>query len=158
MKDIDKVAGKGFNIPKRYLAAAYLLVTVVLAFGIGISFWMRDWMWLARFGAFLVCMAMIFEVTGILERYVKKIIGIAEGVTAEIVLMQVKRRAHLYGVTSETSEMHINEISEKEHARRLIFANEVIRSVISKKIQKHEFIVASVGTMLWAFADLLNKL
>lgn len=141
-----------------FRAAAYLLVTFVLAFGIGLSLWTRDWTWLARFGAFLVCMAMIFEVTGILEKYVKKIIGIAGDVTAGVVLMQVKRRAHLYGVTSQTSELHINEISEKEHARRLIFANEAIHSAISKKIRKHEFVMASVGTMLWAFADLLNKL
>lgn len=157
MRDIDQVAAKGFNIPKRYLAAAYLLVTVVLAFGIGISFWTRDWMWLARFGAFLVFLAMIFEVTGVLEKYVKKVMSITEGVTVEVVLMQVKRKPHLYGINSKTSEPHIIEISEKEHKRRLALANDVIKSTISKKIQKHAFVVASIGTMLWAFADLLNK-
>ncbi|UVM02032.1 hypothetical protein LOY41_12315 [Pseudomonas atacamensis] len=158
MRDIDEVMSKGFNIPKRYLAAAYLFVTMVLAFGIGISFWTRDWMWLARFGAFLVFLAMISEVTGILDKYVKKIMSLAQGVTVEVVLMQVKRKPHLYGINPKTSEQHIIEISEKEHKRRLALANDVIQRILSKKIKKHAFFVASVGTMLWAFADLLNKL
>ena len=158
MKAIDEIAGKAFNIPTHYVVAAYLLVTIVLAFGIGISFWLRDWMWLARFGAFLVCLAMMFEVTGILEKYVNKAMSIVEGITVEVVLMQVKRLPHLYGINSQTSDQQINEISEKEHKRRLILANDVIRSTISRKIQRHEFFVALVGTLLWAFADLLNKI
>jgi len=158
MKAIDEIAGKAFNIPTHYVVAAYLLVTIVLAFGIGISFWLRDWMWLARFGAFLVCLAMMFEVTGILEKYLNKVMSIVEGVTVEVVLMQVKRLPHLYGINSQTSDQQINEISEKEHKRRLILANDLIRSTISRKIQRHEFFVALVGTLLWAFADLLNKL
>lgn len=158
MKSSDEIAEKAFNIPTLYVTVAYLLVTIVLAIGVGLSIRLGDWMWLARFGAFLVCLAMIFEVTGILEKYVTKVMSIVEGVTVEVALMQVERLPHLYGINSETSDQQINEISEKEHKRRLILANDVIRSTISRKVQRHEFFVALAGTLLWAFADLLNKI
>lgn len=158
MRSIDEVANKAFQIPVLYVAAGYLLMTVVLAIGIWLSIWFDDWLWLARFGAFLVCLAMMFEATGVLDRYVKKVMDIAGGITDEVVLMQVKRLPHLYGINSETNAQKIQEISEKEHRRRLVYTGDVIRSTISKKVQRHEFFVASVGTLLWAFADLLNKL
>lgn len=158
MKPIDEIAQKNFRIPKRYVIAGYLLTAAVLAIGTWLSIQLDDWMWLARFGAFLVCLAMMLEVTGVLERYVKKIFGVVEDATADVVLMQVKRRPHLYGVFSETTAQQIQEIAEKEHKRRLRYADDLMCNTIARKVQKHEFILASVGTLLWAFADLLNKL
>ncbi|APV42138.1 hypothetical protein PFAS1_23470 [Pseudomonas frederiksbergensis] len=158
MNPVDEVANKSFHIPTHYVVAGYLLMVVVLAIGTWLSIRLDDWTWLARFGAFLVCLAMMFQVTGALDRYINKVIGLVDGVTAEVVLMQVKRLPHLYGICSETKAQQIQEISEKEHRRRLTHAADVIRSSISRKVQRHEFFVASVGTLLWAFADLLNKL
>jgi hypothetical protein len=100
----------------------------------------------------------MFEITGVLERYVLRVFGIVEGVTAEVVLMQVKRLPHLYGVCSEYTDQQIEEIAAKEHRRRLKSLDDLMRSILAQKVQKHEFLVASVGTLLWAFADLLNKL
>ena len=158
MKPIDEIAQKTFRIPKRYVIAGYLLTAVILAIGTWLSIRLGDWMWLARFGAFLVCLAMMLEVTGILERYVKKVFSVVEGATAEVVLMQVKRLPHLYGVFSKTTAQQIQEIAEKEHRRRLKDADDRMRNAIARNVQRHEFILASVGTLLWAFADLLNKL
>lgn len=158
MRPLDEIAQKAFRIPKRYVITGYLITTAVLAIGTWLSIQLDDWMWLARFGAFLVCLAMMFEVTGVLERYVKNIFGVVEGATVDVVLMQVKRRPHLYGVSSETTTQQIQEIAEKEQKRRLKSADDLMRNAIARKVQKHEFILASVGTLLWAFADLLNKL
>lgn len=158
MNSNDEIAEKVFKIPILYVATAYLLVTIVLAIGVGLSIKLDDWMWLARFGAFLVCLAMMLEATGVLERYVNRVFGIVEGVTAEVVLMQVKRLPHLYGICSETTAKQIQEIAEKEHRRRLKYADNLMRNIIAKKVQRHEFFLASAGTLIWAFADLLNKL
>lgn len=158
MTPIDEVAHKTFRIPVQYVAAAYLPMLAVLAIGSWLSLQFNDWLWLARFGAFLVCLAMMFEVTGVLERYVQRVFGIVEGVTAEVVLMQVKRLPHLYGICSEYTDQQIEEIAAKEHRRRLKNLDDLMRSTLAKKVQKHEFFIASVGTLIWAFADLLNKL
>lgn len=158
MKPFDEIAQKAFRIPKRHVITGYLITTAVLAIGTWLSIQLDDWMWLARFGAFLVCLAMMFEVTGVLERYVKNIFGVVEGATVDVVLMQVNRRPHLYGVSSETTTQQIQEIAEKEQKRRLKYADDLMRNAIARKVQKHEFILASIGTLLWAFADLLNKL
>lgn len=158
MKSLDDVATKAFKIPLPYVLTGYLLASCVVVIGIGLSVALGDWMWLARFGAFLVCLAMMLEATGVLERYVNRVFGIVEGVTAEVVLMQVKRLPHLYGICSETTAKQIQEIAEKEHRRRLKYADDLMRNTIARKVQRHEFFLASVGTLIWAFADLLNKL
>ncbi len=158
MTSNEEVANKAFHIPRHYVAVGYLLVFAVLASGAWLSIRLDDWGWLGRFGAFLVCLAMMMEITGVLERYVKRVFGVVEAVTAEVVLMQVKRLPHLYGVNRQTTAQQIQEIAAKEHRRRLKQADELMRNAIAKRVQKHEFIVASVGTLLWAFADLLNKL
>lgn len=158
MTPIDEVASKAIRIPTHYVVTAYLPILAVLAVGAWLSIHCNDWLWLARFGAFLVCLAMMFEITGVLERYVQRVFGIVEGVTAEVVLMQVKRLPHLYGIRSEYTDQQIEDIASKEHGRRLKNLDDLMRRTLAKKVQKHEFIIASIGTLLWAFADLLNKL
>lgn len=158
MKPISALADQLFRIPMWHLVGGYTLAALVLSFGIGLSIYLHDWMWLARFGAFLVCLALMFEITGLPERFVGKALAIAEKATEETVLKQMLKRSYLYGITSETTDEQLSVIFEKEHRRRLVFTSDAMTNAIKKKIQKHEFIVASIGTMLWAFADLLNKL
>lgn len=158
MKPTAALADKLFQIPTWHLIGGYALAALTLSLGIGLSIYLHDWMWLARFGAFLVCLALMFEITGRSEQFVKKALAIAEKATEEIVLEQMLKRSYLYGITTETTNEQLSVIFEKEHRRRLAFTSDAMTSAIKKKIQKHEFIIASLGTLLWAFADLLNKL
>lgn len=158
MTPIDEVASKAFRIPGHYVAVGYLVILAVLAIGAWLSVRQDDWGLLGRFGAFLVCLAMMLEITGVLERHVKRVSTVVESTTAEVILMQVKRLPHLYGVSPQTTAQQIQEIAAKEHRRRLKQADELMRNAIAKKVQKHEFIIASIGTILWAFADLFNKM
>lgn len=158
MKRPEAFADQLFRIPTWHLVGGYGLATLTLSLGIGLSIYLRDWMWLARFGAFLVCLALMFEITGLPERFVARALAIAEKATEETVLKQMLKRGYLYGITTETTDEQLSVIFEKEHRRRLAFTSDAMTNAIKRKIQKHEFIIASLGTLLWAFADLLNKL
>lgn len=158
MKPTAALADKLFQIPTWHLIGGYTLAALALSLGIGLSIYLRDWMWLARFGALLVCLALMFEITGLPERFVGKALAIAEEMTVETVFKQMLKRSYLYGITAETTDEQLSLIFEKEHRRRLAFTSDAMTNAIKKKIQKHEFIIASIGTLLWAFADLLNKL
>lgn len=158
MRSIDEVANKAFQIPTLYVVAGYLLMVVVLAVGTWLSMWLDDWTWLARFGAFLVCLALMFEVTGLPESFASKVIAITEEATVETVFRQVMKHPYLYGVSPDTSDEQLANIFDREHRRRLMLTKDVMLGTIRKKIQRHEFCVATLGTLLWAFADLLNKL
>lgn len=70
----------------------------------------------------------------------------------------MRKNSYLYGITPETTNEQFIVIVDKEHQRRLTLMNDLMINTIKKKIPNHEFIVASLGTLLWAFADLLNKL
>ncbi|MDT3230937.1 MULTISPECIES: hypothetical protein [unclassified Pseudomonas] len=157
-KSAEAAAAEVFKIPTHYVFYAYVLTTLALAFGVGLSVHFSDWMWLARFGALLVCLALMFEVTGLPEQFVNKTMDLTEGITAQTVFNQIMNRRYLYGVTDDTTDEQLSLIFDREHRRRLIVAKEIMIETIRKKIQRHEFFVASIGTLLWAFADLLNKL
>lgn len=158
MSPTAALADKLFQIPTWHLIGGYALAALTLSLGIGLSIYLHDWMWLARFGAFLVCLALMFEITGLPERFIGKALAIAEEATVETVFKQMLKHSYLYGITAETTDEQLCIIFDKEHRRRLAFTSDAMTTAIKKKIQKHEFIIASLGTMLWAFADLLNKL
>ncbi|WP_395602209.1 hypothetical protein AB4P97_05820 [Pseudomonas sp. A1230] len=157
MRSNTKPAKKLFKIPTHYLASGYLLTVLILALGISLSLYLNDWMWLGRFGAFLVCLALMFEVTGLPEKFVNKAVEMAEEITIETVFHQMMKHNYLYGISPETTDEQLAVIFDREHRRRLILTSDLMINTIKQKIQKHEFFVASVGTILWAFADLLNK-
>lgn len=157
MKSIDEVANEVFKIPKGYVITVYLLVTAVLAVGVVLSIRYSDWVILARTGAVLILLAMLCEITGLPERFISRVMTAAESITSPIVLMQVKRLPYLYGVASGASEDQIAEITQKELRRRIKDAKEAFHKALAVKIKKHQFGIASLGTLLWAFADLLNK-
>lgn len=158
MKPTAALADRLFQIPTWHLIGGYSLAALALSLGICLSIYLHDWMWLARFGAFLVCLALMFEITGLPERFVGKALAIAEEATVETVFKQMLKHSYLYGITEETTDEQLSIIFDKEHRRRLAFTSNAMTNAIKKKIQKHEFIIASIGTLLWAFADLLNKL
>lgn len=158
MKSIDDVANEVFKIPKGYVISVYLLVTALLAIGVALSIRYSDWVILARAGAVLILLAMLCEITGIPERFINKVMTAVESITPSIVLMQVKRLPHLYGVASETSEEQIAEITQKELRRRVKDTRDAFHRALAGKIKKHQFAIATLGTLLWAFADLLKHL
>lgn len=157
MKSIDKIAQKLFRIPRRYLIILYLLVAAIISTGAALSIKYSDWLILARSGAVLIILAMACEITGLPERYVNRIMKLSEVLSAPIILMQVNRLPHLYGVSSESSEEQISEISQKELRRRVKDASEKFHKALSAKIKWHQFAIALVGTLLWAFADLIGR-
>lgn len=146
-----------FKIPHYHKIYVYLFLFVVLALGVFLSVQDCDWTWLARFGAFLVVVAMLFEASGYSDKYVERLMPVAQEITMEIVELQVLRKPYLYGLNENHSVDQAKEVAEKELRKRIFEVKSNARSVLSSHIRKHEFFIASTGTLLWAFADLLNK-
>jgi len=156
-ESLDEVARKAFKIPTNYVVTVYLLVTAVVSIGVVLSIKYSDWLILARSGAVLILLAMACEITGLPEKYVNRIMKLVESVMAPVVLMQINRLPHVYGADSATNEEKIAEISEKELRRRVKDASDKFQKVLSARIKWHQFLIASLGTLLWAFADLIGK-
>jgi hypothetical protein len=58
---------------------------------------------------------------------------------------------------NETSEQ-LKDITGKELKRRAGEFKTLAEKAMNRELRKTEFWVASIGTLLWAFADLLNRL
>lgn len=155
---MDKIAKKAFKIPRSQLVATYSILIAVLLSGTALSIWYKDWLWLARFGAFLVCLAMLFELTGLPENIINKAMAIAESINLETVSSQVRKKPYKYGIHPNLNEDQIDEVTVKELRRRVKEVKELAKKTTSEKIKKHQFFIASIGTLLWAFADLLKHL
>lgn len=149
---------KYVNLPRSHVYILYLLVLVIIGIGIWVSIWNQEWAWLSRFGALLIILAMLFEVLGFAERYFQKLMLFAKAANVEIVKMQVRRLPHMYSLIGNETECQINQIADKELRRRVKDVGDKFWLELSKQVRFHEFSVATIGTMLWAFADLLNKL
>lgn len=158
MNTLDEAAQKALKIPRRYIVAVYLLVASVISTSVTLSINYSDWLILARSGSVLILLAMACEITGLTERYISRVMSLTESLISPIVLMQVNRSPHLYGASSVTIEEQISDISQKELRRRVKDASDKFHKVLSAKVKWHQFVIASIGTLLWAFADLLNKL
>lgn len=154
----DDVAKEAFKVPFFHKAAILLLTLLVLICGMYISVSVSDWTWLGRFGALIVIASLVLEATGLIDRYLSKIFNIVTEIMPEIVEMQVKRLPHLYGLTGNETPEQIKEIAQKEFKRRITDTKALAEKAISRDMRKLEFLVASIGTLIWAFADLLNKI
>ena len=72
--------------------------------------------------------------------------------------MQVVRRPHLYGLSGNESQEQIEDIVRKELKRRVCDCGALMETAMRHDMRKIEFTSASIGTLLWAFADLVNKI
>lgn len=149
---------KHFRLPRRYVFYIWSVVFFVILIGILISTMKKDWLWLARFGSFIVIASMILEAFGIVEKFMNKIMKIVKELTREVVRMQLKRLPHLFGVTGNETKEQFNDMAEKELRRRIMDVGSFLEKSVANDLRRTQFLVASVGTLLWAFADLLNQI
>ncbi len=146
-----------FKLPFRYKALMWVVVFVIVAAGTLVSVLLKDFMWLGRFGALIVIAAMMLAASGIPNRITTRILAIAQEVTREVVRMQVKRLPHLYGLSGNETADEVSARAEKELRQRLATVGALAEKTAERDLQRTEFLVASFGTLLWAFADLIGK-
>ncbi|MGB6329811.1 MAG: hypothetical protein WBF48_12875 [Halarcobacter sp.] len=147
---------KAFKVSRKYKMYAWLLAILIITIGIYLSIIKDDWVILARAGALIVILSLSLESTGIIQKLINRIISTTKELTREIVLMQVKRNTNLYGNSDNRTEDDINKISEKELNRRIERTQLLIEKTMYRDLRKTEFSIATLGTLLWGFADLIG--
>jgi hypothetical protein len=124
---------KSFRVPLRYKIAVWLGVSLIIACG-------------------------ILEATGLVQRFFKQVTQVVVDTMPEIVEREVKRAPHLYGLSGNETSEQLKFITGKELKRRAGEYRALAEKAMNRELRKTEFWVASIGTLLWAFADLLNRL
>ena len=157
-QELPKDFLKAFKVPRHYKALAWIVVIVILVVGTYLSFHHANWMWLARFGSLIAIISLLIEASGLIQSYIDRVIKVSAELTFDIVKMQVIRLPHMYGLSGDESEIEIDQIAKKEHSRRISDINFVMEKSISSDIRKTEFLIGSLGTIVWGFGDLLGKL
>jgi hypothetical protein len=149
---------RSFRVPLRYKIPVWLVVLLIIACGIYLSISHSDWYWLSRFGALIVIASLVLEATGLVQRFLKRVTQIVIDTMPEIIEREVKRDPHLYGLSGKETSEQLKKITGKELKRRASEFSALAEKAMNKDMRKTEFLVASIGTLLWAFADLLNRL
>jgi len=127
---------------KKYQFIAWGIVLILILIGISLSIYEKNWVILARVGALIVVVSLFLEGTGIIQYFSNKIIKVLKNLIHENILLQEK----------------INPSNLKEEALSLEIEKRqtLVEKVIYDKFKKTEFSIATLGTILWGFADLVN--
>jgi hypothetical protein len=149
---------RSFKVPLRYKIAVWLVVLLIIACGIYLSISSSDWNWLGRFGALIVVASLVLEATGLVQRFFMRVTQVVIDTMPETVEREVKRNPHFYGLSGNETSEQLKYITGKELKRRAGELRALAEKTMNRELRKTEFWVASIGTLLWAFADLLNRL
>jgi glucan phosphoethanolaminetransferase (alkaline phosphatase superfamily) len=123
---------------KKYFIIAWGIAFLIIAIGTYLSIECNDWRILARAGALLVVVALFLEGVGIIKFYSDKIVNFINNLIKEDITLSSN------GLTKE------EKVKEIERRQKLA------KDVILNKFKKTEFYIATLGTLLWGFADLLG--
>lgn len=145
-----------FDKPKKFRFISWAITLLAIIVGITISLFLRDWLWLARTGAVIVIISLSLEASGFIDRYIDKVIKITAEMAPEIVYMQISNRPHMYGLNGSETKEQLDELTTKEAKRRIRDLRYNCEKIATKYIHRIIFAIATLGTLLWGFADLLE--
>ena len=157
-QEIPKEILEAFKVPAKYKFLAWLAASFFISTGVFLSLQFDNWLWLARFGALVVIVSLLVEASGLVQKFIDRVTLMAEESTPEIVKMQVKRLPYMYGLSGTETDEQINQIARKEHLHRVNHISIIANKTVSADIRKTEFKIGFIGTVLWAFGDLVGQL
>ncbi|HCE1808772.1 TPA: hypothetical protein NGS39_004458 [Vibrio parahaemolyticus] len=156
--EIPKEILEAFKVPTQFKLVAWFLTILICALGIYASFLWDDWIHFARAGAVIVVLSLALEASGYIDKYLDKILAQIGKASPEIVLKQVMKNKHMYGLTGSESKEQLAQIALKENSRRLTDIGNIAGNQFYKNLRKIEFTIATIGTFIWGFGDLLEVL
>lgn len=106
----------------------------------------------------IVVLSLALEATGFIDEYLDRLLNHVGEISLSIVLMQVQRNKNMYGLKGNESEEQLLQITRKESSRRLTDIGNVAGAQFYKNLRKTEFTIATIGTIIWGFGDLLDSL
>ncbi|EIX4885371.1 hypothetical protein MDT45_004245 [Vibrio vulnificus] len=147
-----------YKLPKKIKIAAWVLAFAILAVGVWASFHWSDWVHFARSGAVLVVLSLSLAAFGFGNGFIDRVLFLLKPMTAKIVEMQSKNRPHLYGIHPRLTEKEKDDLVQKVSRERLNHVHVLMKNRMAKDVQKIEFLIAALGTLVWGFGDLVGKL
>jgi hypothetical protein len=151
--------GPGVGIPFKYRRNAWLLTIALLLLGTKASFLWHDWGWLARSGALLTVAALSVGSfnSSLQAALVVDYLDNAHD-PSQSIYEAMRAKPHLYGISRPLSELETREVVAKERNRLKARVRSVLESEMSSSLKQLELQVATLGTLVWGFGDLINKL
>jgi hypothetical protein len=159
MANMEVTDGPGIGLPQRYVRRVWLIVATLLVLGALTSWILRDWICLGRFGALVTVAAMILATfnadiqASLLVQYLNEYMDPSEHIYARI-----RSKPHLYGIQQSLTEDQATEVLKREVDAFNERTRATLRDEMTSALRKLELWIAIVGTVVWAFADLINKL
>jgi hypothetical protein len=138
---------------------AWLSVAILMGLGALTSWILRDWMWLGRFGALVTVAAMVLATFNadlqarLLVEYLNDYTDPSEDIYARI-----SSKPYLYGIQQPLTDEQAREVLQREVDACNERMRATLRDEVISALRKLELGIAVVGTVTWAFADLINKL
>jgi len=147
-----------YKLPKKIKMAAWMLAFAILAVGVWGSFQWSDWVHFARSGAVLVVLSLSLAAFGFGNGFIDRVLFLLKPMTANVVEMQSKNRPHLYGIHPGLTEKEKDDLVQKVSRERINQVHILMKNRMAKDVQKTEFLIAALGTLVWGFGDLMGKL
>ncbi|EGR0072812.1 hypothetical protein BST50_21820 [Vibrio vulnificus] len=156
--EIPKEILEAFKVPFRFKLIAWFLTVLICVVGIFSSVHWENWIHFARAGAVIVVLSLALEASGYIDKYLDRLLNHVGDISLNLVLVQVRRNKHMYGLKGNESEEQLLQIARKENSRRLTDIGNVAGTQFYKNLRKTEFTIATIGTIIWGFGDLLELL
>ncbi|CAK3652177.1 hypothetical protein CWO27_08170 [Vibrio sp. 10N.286.51.C3] len=156
--EIPKEILEAFKVPVLFKIIAWSFTILICALGVYASFHWGDWIHFARAGAVIVVLSLALEASGYIDKYLDKILNMINDIFPEIVLKQVMKNKHMYGLKGNESKDQLVQIARKENSRRLTDIGNIASNQFYKNLRRTEFTIATIGTLIWGFGDLLEAL
>ena len=159
MTDMEFSAGPGIGLPVRYVRRAWVTVGLLMCMGAWVSWYLCEWMWLARFGALITIAAMVFATfnphleAGLLVQHLNDYMD-----PSDAIYERIRAKPYMYGVQQPLTDEQAKEVLEREVAAYSASTRAILSDEMTSALRKLELRIAVVGTLTWAFADLINKL
>ncbi len=156
--EIPKEILEAFKVPILFKIVAWSLTILISILGIYTSFQWNDWINFARAGAVIVVLSLALEASGYIDNYLDKILNTVNKISFEVVLKQVMKNNHMYGLKGNESKEQLVQIAQKENSRRLTEIGNIASNQFNKNLRRTEFTIATIGTLIWGFGDLVEVL
>ncbi|HCG7163509.1 TPA: hypothetical protein NJ349_004694 [Vibrio parahaemolyticus] len=155
--EIPKQVLDTYKLPLRIKLMVWFLALSIMGIGAYLSHLERDWMLFARSGSLVVVVSLSLAAFGFGQKFINSVVKMVEPVALKIVAMQVSKRPYLYGVQAGLKDEELAAIIEKVTRERITSINTIMHKRLAQSVQKTEFVIAALGTLVWGFGDLIGK-
>jgi hypothetical protein len=152
-------SGPGIGLPFRRKLLFWILLVLIVTVAAIVSYLWCDWGVLSRAGALITVLAACTATfnTRLLSAFVVSALNDYID-PSEDIYQRMRAKPYLYGVSAPLTDEQARELLEQERARHNEKLRAELEAVMGDELRRLELLIAIVGTVLWGFADLINKL